>query len=58
MPYSMPRPEIFLANLRTQERMDYAHEGSEEYDEELINCNLLGQPVSSNFSTTLNSIPN
>ena len=37
--------------------MDYALEGSEEYDEELINCNLLGQPVSSNFSTTLNSIP-
>ena len=32
--------------------------GSEEYNEELINFNLLGQPVSSNFSTALNSIPN
>ena len=38
--------------------MDYALEGGEEYDEKLINCNLLGQPVSSNFSTTLISIPN
>ena len=28
------------------------------YDKKLINCNLLEQTVSSNFLTTLNSIPN
>ena len=37
--------------------MDYPLEDSKEYDKELINCNLE-QPVSSNFLTTLSSIPN
>ena len=47
-----------MASLRTQERMNYPLEDSKEYGKELINCNLLEQPVSSNFLTTLNSIPN
>ena len=53
MPYLMPRPKIFSG-----QSTDYPHEGSEEYDKELINCNSLEQTVSSNFLTTLNSIPN
>ena len=51
MPYSMPRPKIFSG-----QSTDYPHEGTKEYDKELINCNSFYKVVRKDRSRFLGRV--